>query len=232
MEASKPQVLFINKLASRHRVVLLGGMAVIAHGFSRRTKDFDVWLEPFSNPTLWAGAFLDVSDTFPECRIWSLARRCVLQRDQVADEIAEFGVLRVDGFALPVDVFRKPNELDIEDFDRVWASSRQMDDGVWLPDEIDLYQTKAETGRDHDMKDQVFLAGRVKARFRDRLPTCDPADAFAMLQRYADPEVLAFALESPHAEVRDYALIILHEFEAEGDPYSRDILAAWRQRTK
>ena len=31
-------------LANRRRVVLLGGMAVILHGLSRSTKDYDIWL--------------------------------------------------------------------------------------------------------------------------------------------------------------------------------------------
>lgn len=230
MEAFKPQILFINQLAAKHRVVLLGGMAVIAHGLSRRTKDFDVWLEPFSSAALWAEALLEVTNAFPESRFWSLARRCSLSKEEIVNEIAEFGVLRIDGFALPIDVFRKPNELELEDFERVWESARQMDDGVWLPDEVDLFQTKADTGREHDMNDQTFLAGKVKARFRDLLPKCDPEDALTMMERFADPEILGFALDNSYAEVRDFALKILHEFEAEGDPYSRDILAAWRNK--
>ena len=34
-------------LASKRRTVLLGGMAVILHGLSRNTKDYDIWLDPF-----------------------------------------------------------------------------------------------------------------------------------------------------------------------------------------
>jgi hypothetical protein len=49
-----------------------------------------------------------------------------------------------------------------------------------------------------------------------------------LIERFLDPEVLAFALDNPGAEVRAMALAHLREFEAEGDPYSRDILAAWR----
>ena len=50
------------------------------------------------------------------------------------------------------------------------------------------------------------------------------------LDRFLDPEVLRFALDNPHPEVREFALQSLQEFEAEGDPYSRDILAEWRRR--
>ena len=45
---------FITRLASTHRVVTIGGLAVIAHGRNRPTKDADVWLEPFSSPHEWA----------------------------------------------------------------------------------------------------------------------------------------------------------------------------------
>ena len=33
-------------LAGKRRTVLLGGMAVILHGLSRNTKDYDIWLDP------------------------------------------------------------------------------------------------------------------------------------------------------------------------------------------
>ncbi len=47
-----------------------------------------------------------------------------------------------------------------------------------------------------------------------------------MLDRFLDPEVLQYARTNPHHEVLALALKYLREFEAEGDPYSRDILAA------
>ncbi len=45
---------FVRELARRHRVLMLGGMAVIAHGLSRPTKDSDVWLEPFTSTAEWS----------------------------------------------------------------------------------------------------------------------------------------------------------------------------------
>ncbi len=35
---------FITALAADHRVLVIGGLAVIAHGFNRPTQDADVWL--------------------------------------------------------------------------------------------------------------------------------------------------------------------------------------------
>jgi hypothetical protein len=43
---------FIEQLAIRARVLMIGGLAVIAHGLSRATKDADIWLEPLDNEAL------------------------------------------------------------------------------------------------------------------------------------------------------------------------------------
>jgi hypothetical protein len=42
--------VFIRQLTRQHRVVVLGGLAVIAHGLSRSTYDGDVWLDPMTKP--------------------------------------------------------------------------------------------------------------------------------------------------------------------------------------
>ena len=222
--------IFVTQLAQRHRVLMLGGMAVIAHGFSRKTKDVDVWLEPTESAATWVAALSSAMADFATARFWSLAQRRELNAQEIAGEIADFGVLRVSGFDRDIDVFRRPNELELEDFEMVWAAAKPMEDGTRLPSEPHLLVTKANTGREHDFQDQIFLEGRVKQRYRERLPVCDAAEARGLMERFLDPEVLAFALENPEAEVRAMALAHLREFEAEGDPYSRDILAAWRTK--
>lgn len=230
MEANIPQNLFIRELAARHRVILLDGMAVIAHGLPRETKDYNIWLEPFGSAAEWAEKLLAVMRNLSQARLWSLAQRRELANKELAGEIDGCGVVRVMGFVMPADVFRKPNTLELEDFERVWSATRRMEDNVALPDVIDLYATKANTGREQDWQDQLFLESLVKKRYRERLPVCDVAEARALLERFLDPEVLQFALDNPAAEVRELALRHLREFEAEGDPYSRDILAAWRKK--
>ncbi|MDH4475743.1 MAG: hypothetical protein QE274_04660 [Verrucomicrobiaceae bacterium] len=218
---------FIHALAARHRVVLLGGMAIITHGLSRKTKDIDIWLEPLATPEAWAEAMKTCLGTFPGCYLWSLADRKVLTPDEITEEIDEVGVLRVSGLDRDIDVFRRPNELGIESFEEVWQHSvKELDGGVRLPDPVDLHISKANTGREHDWKDQLFLESLIKARFKERLPVCDLAEATSMLDRFLDPEALQYARENPHPEVRALVLGYLREFEAEGDPYSRDILAA------
>ncbi|HCN30766.1 MAG TPA: hypothetical protein DIT64_19000 [Verrucomicrobiales bacterium] len=218
---------FIHALSAKHRVVLLGGMAIISHGLSRKTKDVDIWLDPMNTAAAWAAALKECLDVFSGVYLWSLADRCVLAHEDVAGEIEENGVLRVSGFDRDIDVFRRPNELGIESFEEVWQRSvKVLEGGVRLPDPLDLHISKANTGREHDWQDQLFLESLVKARFKERLPVCDLAEATTMLDRFLDPECLQYARTNPHPEVRALALKYLREFEAEGDPYSRDILAA------
>ena len=50
-----------------------------------------------------------------------------------------------------------------------------------------------------------------------------------MFDRFLDPEVLQYARTNPNLGVRELARKYLHEFEVEGDPYSRDILADWKE---
>ncbi len=144
----------------------------------------------------------------------------------VADEIEEFGVLRVSGCDRDIDIFRRPNELGVETFEDVWQRSvRELDGGVRLPDPLDLHISKADTGREQDRSDQLFLESLIRARYKERLPECGLEEAKAMLDRFVDPEALQHARAKPDPEVRALALKYLREFEAEGDPYSRDILA-------
>ncbi len=41
---------FIDSQTSRYRVVVLGVLAVIAHGLSRPRQDVDIWLDPLTSP--------------------------------------------------------------------------------------------------------------------------------------------------------------------------------------
>lgn len=223
---------FVAALASGNRVVLLGGLAVIAYGLDRTTRDVDLWLDPIATAQQWALRLTAVVAEFEGLRFWSLARRCFIPETEIVEEISEIGVIRLSGLDREVDVFRVPNELQPENFEEVWSKGKTMRDGTRLPDELDLYITKANTGRDRDRQDQLFLESLVRTRFRERLPVCELSEAQLLLGRFLDPEVLQFALDNPNGAVRDLALRHLQEFAAEGDPYSRDILVAWQARTE
>jgi hypothetical protein len=164
---------------------------------------------------------------FPGAYVWSLAERRRLDTtEEVAADIADYGVIRISGLHFPLDIFRKPNDFEMNEFEAVWEAAKPLKSGLRLPNEIDLYRTKIDTGREHDLKDQLFLESLIKARFKERLPVCDLAEATSMMDRFLDPEALQHARGNPHPEVRALALKYLREFVAEGDPYSREILAA------
>ena len=63
---------FIDQLTLNHRVVVLGGVAVIAHGYSRHTQDADIWLDPMSSAEEWADAVLSVCTKFKGATIHRL----------------------------------------------------------------------------------------------------------------------------------------------------------------
>jgi hypothetical protein len=65
---------------------------------------------------------------------------------------------------------------------------------------------------------------------RERQAVCDPEEARALFEQFLDAGMFKSALENPDDEVRGMALVHLHAFEAEGDRYSRGILAAWRAK--
>jgi hypothetical protein len=59
-------------LASKRRAVLLGGMAMILHGLSRSTKDYDIWLDPLPRPEAWAKEIKKLMSLEPDIykQIW------------------------------------------------------------------------------------------------------------------------------------------------------------------
>lgn len=228
MEERASANLFVRELARRRRVMLVGGLAVIAHGLERKTKDVDIWLEPLTDTAAWAGVIAGVLDELRTGRFWSLQRNDVLLPEEVAADVTATGAVRVTGFDREVDVFRKPNELSVMDFDRVWSLSSAFDDGVRLPHEVDILVTKLNTGRDRDEADVHFLEARVRRRFSERLSVCGLEEARSLLDRYVDPRVLEAALTNPKGEVRAHAVALLEQLEADGDPYSRDILRRFR----
>ena len=56
------------ELATHHRVLMLGGLAVISHGHSRPTYDADIWLDPDYSCDDWAEAVTDILSGYPDLR--------------------------------------------------------------------------------------------------------------------------------------------------------------------
>ncbi|GAA5131924.1 hypothetical protein JIN84_07415 [Luteolibacter yonseiensis] len=215
---------FIDELTRQHRVVILGGLAVIAHGYSRHTQDADIWLDPLSSAQEWADAVESACAKTKGTTIHGLPGWVEISGAEVAHAAEETGMLRILGLNLPLDIFRRPNEFEEIDFDSVVSRTSPSGDGTLLPDPLDLIQSKLATGRDKDLKDIQHLESVIRADYKKRLPAATLEEATQLLERFSEWQVLQFALENPLLGVRDLAMTHLHEFAEAGDPFSKAIL--------
>lgn len=215
---------FIKALTARHRVVVIGGLAVIAHGFNRPTKAADVWLEPLDSPAAWADVLDQTCAGFPGVTVHTLPGWRLIKGPEIATAADEVGMVRIHGLDCPLDIFRRPNEFPEEDFDEVLSRATRNSDGTWLPDPLDLAISKDLTNRDKDAMDISFLESLVRERWLKQLPTADFSTARGLLERFVDWRTCQSALLNPHPEVREMALGYLREFAADGDPFSQALL--------
>jgi hypothetical protein len=213
------------ELAKEHRILMLGGLAVISHGHSRPTFDGDIWLDPTLPLDQWSAAIFTLKTQFPKLRFLAIGSWQVIQESRFNEVIERDGVFRMMGASQPLDIFRAPNELPIEEFEEVWSRATSLDDGTRLPDVIDLLVSKQDTGRDKDIQDIAFLEAKAEREYREKLPGASEQDAARMLERFLTPKVAELALQHPGAKVRAMALQFLREMADEGNPYARDILA-------
>lgn len=218
-----PTDTFVRKLTRGHRVIVLGGLAVIGHGLSRPTMDGDIWLEPMADSATWSAVVARISQEMGAKIVrlpgWEPVSGC-----EVAEAVEETGMVRILGLDLPLDIFRKANELELHDFDGVFGRASIRADGTYLPEPLDLIQSKLDTGRKKDQLDIDFLEGVIRTDYSLRLPAASFDEASAMLARFSQWDVLAAALKNPDSRVRDLAMEHLREFAAAGDPFSLAIL--------
>lgn len=216
------------QLASGHRVVMLGGLAVIAHGHSRPTFDADAWLDPELPTEEWVSIVLQMLSRNEGLRAISIGDWAEIPEESFAETIVGDGVIRIMGASQPLDIFRAPNELDVAEFDAVWERGRALEDGTRVPDVIDLLVTKQATGRDKDRQDIAFLEAKAEREYLERLPRASAGEAAAMLERFLTPAVAEAAILHASASVRALGEAFLQESADEGDPFARDILRKHR----
>lgn len=219
-----PTDQFVRTLTRRHRVIVLGGLAVIAHGFSRSTFDGDIWLDPMGSCSEWSGFLEKACADFGGLTLHRLPGWIPVSGQEMVEAVDETHMIRIQGLDCPLDVFRKPNEIEISDFESFCQRATTRADGTLLPDPLDLIQSKLDTGRDKDLQDILHLESVVRTSYKKRLPTASFEEAEAMLGRYSEWQVLVPALENPSPEVRELAMTHLREFAAAGDPFSLAIL--------
>lgn len=214
----------IEHLASKHRVVMLGGLAVVSHGHCRPTFDADIWLDPNLPIEEWCESVFDLKNLLPHLKFLAIAVWNEIPDSGLADVVQQDGVFRALGATQPLDIFRSPNELPIKEFEAAWERATPLTDGTRLPDEIDLLMTKQLTGRDKDTMDIAFLENKAEKRYLAELLSAPPAQAIHMLERFLTPKVAENALLHPDESVRSLALRYLNELSSDGDPFAAAIL--------
>lgn len=215
---------FLSELTTSKRVVILGGLAVIAHGLSRSTDDANIWLEPMESAGEWCRFLEAKCDDFGNPTILRLPRWTPVAGKGLVEAIEETGVLGIVGLDCPLDIFRKPNELEATQFNEVFQRGSLHRDGTTLPHPVDLIVTKSFTNRDKDFQDVAFLESVAREEYFAKLPTATPEEADFMLGRFAEWQVLKVALTNPSPQVKTLATDLLKEFAEAGDPFSKEIL--------
>jgi hypothetical protein len=216
---------FIERLATRGRVLMLGGLAVIAHGLARSTRDVDVWLEPFATANDWAVVLREILADVPVAYPFDLRRRRPVDPLEIEPVVVRDGVIRVGGLDRNLDVFRVPHNLSADDFDAVWHRAEVRLEHARVPDEIDLLVTKEDTSRPQDMADIAFLEEKIRQQLSATLSRCTLEEAEEIFRRYADHATCTAALQNPNEPVRRLAMATLREFADAGDPFAQRMLA-------
>lgn len=215
---------FIAALTQDHDVIVIGGLAIIAHGFSRPTKDADVWLDPMDTPSSWALAVETTCTRFTGLTVHTLPGWRQISGSEIAKAADEVGMVRILGLECPLVIFRRPNEFPIDSFPDVLSRCTRNRDRTWLPDPIDLAITKDMTNREKDQHDIWFLESLVRNRWIKLLPQASREEAEELLSRFVDWQTCEAALLNNDPAVREMALTQLREFADEGDPFSQAIL--------
>lgn len=91
----------IAHLASKQRVVMLGGLAIVSHGLARPTFDADIWLDPLLTLEDWCTAVLDLKRLCPHLKILALAVWTEIPDAKLAD------IVERDG---PFESLEQPNQ--------------------------------------------------------------------------------------------------------------------------
>jgi hypothetical protein len=216
-------------LASKRRTVLIGGLAVILHGLSRNTKDYDIWIDPVPDVQSWAAPIQQLLTREPSLqaqRISTFGGWKPIGVGEIAAVGHEDRLIRISGVDRPIDVFFGPNELEPSDFEGVWERGIPIEHGVRLIEAIDLIVTKQLTDRPQDETDIRFLTNKIEAKYRARLRTCSESEAVSMLDRFATPEIAAMAVrESKQDSIRAIGWRILREMRENGDPFAAEFIS-------
>ena len=153
------------------RYLVVGGMAVIAHGYVRFTKDLDVVIGLESENVERALVALDSIRYRPLVPVTQLAFADPIQRERWINEkhMIVFQMLDIDEPKTRLDIFvREPFDFADEYAQAFWQKYRGQD--VPFVRRDTLFKMKRESGRPHDLVDidQICLAKELPPY--DKLP--------------------------------------------------------------
>ena len=211
---------FLAALSAKHRLLLLGGMAVVRHGLTRYTKDVDVWLDPMTSCEEWASCLVVIMLDFPGVQITRLFPPQPIDPSALSEAIAQDRVIRITGFEMPLDIFREPNELEHIAFDTAFARSEDFQGNLRLMALAELITSKLNTGRAHDREDLAYLESVLEERTTAEMKSCNAERAAELISIFVDHAVLEAALVNPDPAVQELGRAYLRQFAEEGDPFA------------
>jgi len=212
------------ELSETHRVVLIGGLAVIAHGLSRSTKDAAAWLDPLRTPEEWSAVVSALLEKHPQLTLQQIGTWSPFPSTDLATRIADDRVIRIVGADRPLDLFREPHMIPIEDFDEVWDHATEIKDGIRLPSDIHLLLTKEDTGRPHDLLDIDFLQRKAEDRLITQVQTSSSEALQSIFDQFLTLRIAEAALENPHPDCQALGIKHLKELAQAGDPFAQQTL--------
>ena len=102
---------FIAALTANHDVVVIGGLAVIAHGFNRPTKDADVWLDPMESAEAWARRWKRFAADFPSSPSTPFPGWRRIPGTEITEAAEEVGMVRILGLDCPLESSAGPTSF-------------------------------------------------------------------------------------------------------------------------
>ena len=198
----------VRTLCENNRVILLGGIAMLSHGFARFTRDVDIWLDPTAGIEYWTKSLSSAASRFRKLKFVSARTKEKVNASEIENMVEAEEMIRITGLDMDVDVFFRPNNLRVEDFDSVWERSSEKEKGLRVPDEIDLGLTKLGTERIQDRLDIEWLDAKIIPVLSRKLESCNLDEAEGVFSRITSLPLLASAMKNPNPVVRSLAAML------------------------
>ena len=204
--ASQAEQLILD-FSTDTRAILLGGMAMLAHGFIRHTKDIDVWLDPTPGSEKWAKKITEKISMFKEIKLISVYDKHEIKVSELAELAIEEDMFRIEGLDMMIDIFYRPNNLSVDDFENIWNRASTQERLLRIPDEIDLALTKLGTGRIQDQIDIEWLDAKIIPELQKILKSCDLNTASEIFSRISNKELCEAAIKNSNQLVKSLGLM-------------------------